>query len=1462
MTRHGVLTALILLLSIAIHAPAPAATGTAWDWRVNVIPDQSFDSQQQAEAALRALGDKYAYASVVEEEFVGVYWSTYTYGAKPRGPDIGPWYEYTIQGALTNPHPTEEASIASVVAWGDQNRQSCTGPTVVKPINEWRPWRIWYSGDTYEESRNYTVTFDAYPACVRGSMPAQAWRKRVVQCPAFMTWSSTNNACELHNIATIRGQARVCTNDKVGNPCSASTGNKTLEETDLSLPWISFSRTYQSQISVPKGGFGNHWTHSLNVRAVMSGGTAHGIVTASGHPMPLNSNSSEALDGSGETVSNNKWLRRDGTTRTFYGAVGRLIRDDLPNGQWYTYAYDSFGRLTTATHSSGRALTFIYEPGPASAESRIKEIKHGTTVLLSYEYDTQGNLVLVHRADGTTRQYHYEDPAFPTHLTGVTDENGARFATYAYDAYGRAISSEHAGGAGRVELAYQTDGSTIVTDALGKVATHRFTADGYYRKPLSIAFDGATESWTYPAPATDFRRRPTQFIDRNGIITTYQYSQYSDAVGNVIRTRRIEAFGTPRQRTIDTDRRAGSGQLVKEVAGGKTTSYTYNTRRQIATLTEKDNATSLQRVTTYAYCESVDVLAGCPWVGLLKSVDGPRTDVADVTTFEYDAQGNLYRATNALGHVTTYNSYNAHGQPLTITDPNGILTTLTYDLRQRLTSRTVGSEQTTFDYWPTGLLKKTTLPDGSFLEYTYDAAHRLTGVNDSEGNRIEYTLDAMGNRTAENLYDPTNALTQTRARVFNTLNQLWKEIGSAGTANVTTTFGYDNNGNQTSVAAPLGRHTSQSYDELNRVTSATDPLNGVTQYGYNALDQLISVTDPRSKVTSYSYNALGDLTQQVSPDTGTTINAYDAAGNLLTSTDARNKIATYAYDALNRVTSLTYSDQTIGYTYDSGTNQKGRLTEVTDGSGSTSWTYDAQGRVVSRQQSMGVTKSVGYAYDLNGRLQTLTLPSGNTITYGYTDGKVASLTLNGSTTILTNVLYQPFGPTRGWTWGNSSLAVREYDADGLITDIDSAGLKSYDYDDAFRITDIADAGNAALSQSYGYDLLDRLTSATGAGLYQGWTYDANGSRLAQTGDQPSTYTVSSTNNRLSSISGVMTRSYVYNASGSVTADGTATFTYDDAGRLVSATKAGVITTYSLNALGQRVRKTSGGTSTYFVYDEAGHLVGEYDDSGALIQETVWFGDIPVATIRPGGASVELFYVHADHLNTPRRISRPSDNMIVWRWDSDPFGATVASEDPDGDSSQFVNNLRFPGQYYDAETGMHYNYYRDGYDPTTGRYAQSDPVGLYGGLNTYAYGENSPNRNADPKGLNPAAAAVDGVLLGGVCVVACSAWQPCRDSARNFVQSVRSGPVIDPDKPVPPQLPGYIDPGLTCPTSQADSCPAFREPPSPKDRCVNAVNLRLGACLRSGRSSLLCHTQWVFGLMFCNAKSDDSSHSTE
>ncbi|WP_198683851.1 RHS repeat-associated core domain-containing protein [Peristeroidobacter agariperforans] len=832
-------------------------------------------------------------------------------------------------------------------------------------------------------------------------------------------------------------------------------------------------------------------------------------------------------------------------------------------------------------------------------------------------------------------------------------------------------------------------------------------------------------------------------MDFNDVVTCYE----SDLARN-LEAARVEGFAagtscpanlaeyTPasgtRQRKITTQWHPTFRLQTRVDESARRTTFVHDMNGNVLTKTILDTATSESRTWTYSYNS----------FGQMLTVDGPRTDVQDVTTYAYYncttglQCGQVHTITNALGHVTTYNTYNAHGQPLTITDPNGVVTTLSYDPRQRVTARTVGSEQAIFDYWPTGLLKKTTMPDGSFLEYTYDDAHRLVEIEDSEGNRIVYTLDAMGNRTGEELYDPSNVLTQTRTRVFNTLNQLWKQIAAAGTANVTTSFAYDDNGNQTSIDAPLGRSTAQVYDELHRLSQVTDALSGVTEYDYNALDQLISVTDPRSKVTSYTYNALGDLVQQVSPDTGTTSSTFDAGGNLQVRTDARGKTATYSYDALNRVTQLAYPDQTISYQYDQGAYGLGRVTSVANASGSTSWTHTSQGRVASKTQAIGsVTKSVNYAYNSAGQLETLTPPSGIEVTYGYTNNQITSIRVDGIL-MIEDVLYEPFGPVRGWTWGNGSLAVRQHDLDGNLALIDSAGLSTYGYDDAMRITSIADVEDSSRSWTYGYDTLDRLAAASRSGLSQTFSYDAIGNRLSQGGTASSSYSVSTSSNRLTSVSGSLSRTYGYDNAGNVTSDGTTTFTYDDAGRMVSSTRASLTATYLYNPLGQRVKKSSGADATYFVYDEAGRLIGEYDSTGELIQEIVWMNDIPVLSIRWSSCGMAVFYIHTDHLNTPRRITKRSSPEIVWRWDSAPFGTTAVNEDPDANSSAFAFNLRFPGQYFDHETGLHYNYYRD-YDPATGRYVQSDPLGIEDDLNTYAYVHSNPLKDVDPLGLGRA-----------------------------------------------------------------------------------------------------------------------------
>jgi RHS repeat-associated protein len=405
---------------------------------------------------------------------------------------------------------------------------------------------------------------------------------------------------------------------------------------------------------------------------------------------------------------------------------------------------------------------------------------------------------------------------------------------------------------------------------------------------------------------------------------------------------------------------------------------------------------------------------------------------------------------------------------------------------------------------------------------------------------------------------------------------------------------------------------------------------------------------------------------------------------------------------------------------------------------------------------------VSYGYNSAAQLNTLTTPSGQQIGYSYTNNRVSGITINGQT-LLYGATTEPFGPVALWFWGNGLKMWRDYDTDGrLITWEFRNGTavlrKDQSFDLASHIVGISDAVNPSASQTYQYDALDRLIVAqTGNPVThtQQFVYDEIGNRQNATIDGNAVdLFYGTTNNHLQTISGAVSANYLNGATA-------LTFTYNNANRLVMIQISGTtLATYGVNALGQRVSKTVSGITTRFVYDEQGHLLGEYDGNGNLIQETVWLENLPVATLRPTGAPgnptpIAFYYVHADHLGSPRAVTRPGDNVLMWQWDNlDPFGANAANETPSG-QGVFKYGLRFPGQYYDGETGTNYNYHRD-YDPSIGRYEQSDPIGLWGGTNTYIYAVADPIRHSDPSGLDTAGCDAIPNFLESPCALRCCA----------------------------------------------------------------------------------------------------------
>jgi YD repeat-containing protein len=948
------------------------------------------------------------------------------------------------------------------------------------------------------------------------------------------------------------------------------------------------------------------------------------------------------------------------------GLVQSLVYSDGTNGAASGnggFVLDASGNPTAAVlprrlllrveDPFGRSLTFGYD-----ARGRIVKMTDPSGGIHLYGYDVQNNVVSVTYPDGAQRQYRYNEPTLnggvsrPNLLTGIIDENGQPFASFKYDGFGRAIETAHHAGTADVEryaLAYGVSGAqTSVTDPLGTVRSYGFqTAVGVVKNTaLSQPERGSDAATT----TYDTHGNVASRADFNGNVTVYGY----DLARN-LETSRTEAPGSPQARTISTQWHP-SLRLPAHVAEPlRITTYVYNGDGGVQCGRKADGTTPVPGVlcskTVQATTDGTGgsgfgaSLTGEPrtWTytynanGSVLTVDGPRTDVGDIMTYTYYAnndadlgkRGNVATIIDAFGHVTSITAYNALGQPTTIVDPNGLVTALIYDARQRLVTRNVGGETTTYDYDLLGQLATVTLPDGSFLSYTYDGAHRLTAISDIQGNRTAYTLDAMGNHTREEVFDPTGALAQTRSRVFNSLNRLVQEIGAQ---NQTTTYSYDDQGNVTSVTDPLTHQTVKAYDALNRLVRITDAEQGVTQYGYDGIDQLTSVTDPRHLLTSYAYDGLANVNQQVSPDTGPTRSTYDTAGNLLTQTDAKGQVATYAYDALNRVVSIAFHDGSMQvYAYDQGANGVGRLARIVelDHNGlitsRTAYTYEAHGRVVSETRTVAeIDYITAYQYDASGRMTGMTYPSGRQVQYGL-DAlgrilQVSTVPPNGTMqTVASNIAYQPFGGVRSYTVGNGETYTRGYDLDGRVASYTLGGdAFALGYDAASRITFIADAATPAIMNAYTYDAVDRLTSTSIPNTSFSFSYDAVGNRTTKiVGSATDTYLYPPTSNRIARIvvqAGAV-RSFAFDPNGSTTGDGVNQYAYDARGRMVLSVGALGTTTYQVNALGQRVRKTSPAEDRVFHYDVKGRLIAESEPGGTVKREYIYMGDIPVAVIQ-------------------------------------------------------------------------------------------------------------------------------------------------------------------------------------------------------------------------------------------------------
>ncbi|GKS92218.1 RHS repeat-associated core domain-containing protein [Acidovorax sp. SUPP2539] len=1191
---------------------------------------------------------------------------------------------------------------------------------------------------------------------------------------------------------------------QVGNPINAPLGIKVQTETDArdGTGHLALQRHYSSVAidANPGNVLGPRWRHSFQIsltsadedgtpvrRLNLPSGNSYRFLGEGNGVWKPDADVRERLQPVSQGGTQTGWdaIGSD-DTRYRFDMDGKLVRISYRDGDVLTLRYASTGLLQDVTDVRSRRLQFGYSSG------RLTVVKQPDGRQVKYAY-TQQNLTRVQyqMTDGSsptlaTVKYVYGDSSDALLLTGIVDEAGQAYANWQYDSQGRAIASWHGGANSQIDRVSIDFGQqqSQVTDELGNVSTHS------YAFALGRAKQTAVDQLCSQCGASQVSQRtydangyPDLLTDFKGVTTDEDY----DARGLLVQ--RISAANDTegRKRTVQTDwhpdfhvpteRRTydASNALVSR------SNWTYNTRGQPLTASRTDPASAITRTSTTTYCEQTDINAGrCPLLGLVTSVDGPRGDVTDKATYTYYAtdastcatspttcayrKGDLWKVTNALGQVTEYLAYDGAGRVLSVKDANGVVTDYTYHPRGWLTASKVrgaddSSESddriTTIDYWPTGLVKQVTQPDGAFTRFTYDAAHRLTDIADNAGNTIHYTLDNAGNRSKEDTKDASGTLKRTLSRVYNQLGQLATQATAQGDP---TDFGYDANGNTKTVTDALGHATQNDYDPLNRLARTLQDVGGIaaeTKFGYDALDNLTKVTDPKGLDTTYAYNGLGDLTKLTSSDTGSTTYTYDSAGNRATQTDARNIKTSYGYDALNRLTQVTYptTSLNVSYTYDvsqttcaSGeTYGVGRLTRMQDGSGSTDYCYDRFGELVRKVQTTnGKVFVVRYAYTKAGQLSRLTYPDGAVVDYvrnaqGQTT-EVGVTPPGGARQVLLNqATYYPFGPVAGWTYGNGRPMQRVLDQDYrplAVNDTRSDGLAvGFAFDPVGNLSALTAPGNTAPVVKLDYDPLGRLTAFKDGPtdtVIDSYTYDATGNRLsAQVNGAVQTYTYPASSHRLATTA-KETRSY--DAAGNTIAiDGASNeYAYDATGRMSQAKHGGVLAMeYRYNGRGEQVRRFLGTVNTHTLYDEGGHWLGDYDSKGKPVQQAIWMDDLPVGVL----VGTALKYVQPDHLGSPRAVIDPARDVAIWTWDikGEAFGNTKPNSDPDQDGTAFVFDMRFPGQRYDAASWFNQNYYRD-YDTSTGRYAQSDPIGLSGGISTFAYSSSTPASRSDASGL--------------------------------------------------------------------------------------------------------------------------------